>query len=52
MSQTPHCLLERELAVGKVDVAIGGEKSDQANNTANDVFQQVFAVKTQVPPWR
>ena len=27
-------LLERELAVGEVDVVIGGEKSNQANNAA------------------
>jgi hypothetical protein len=27
-------LLERELTVGEVDVVIGGEKSNQANNAA------------------
>ena len=43
-------LLERELAVGEVDVVIGGEKSNQANNIANDGFQQGFAVEPQAPP--
>ena len=43
-------LLERELAVGEGDVVIRGEKSDQTNNTADDGFQQGFAVKTQAPP--
>ena len=46
-------LLERELAVGEVDVVIGGEKSNQANNAAKDGFQQGLAVKPQPPPgWR
>jgi len=35
-------LLERELAVGEVDVVIGGKQRDQANNTANNGFQQAF----------
>ena len=39
-------LLERELAVGEVDMVIGGEKSNQANNG----FQQGFAVEPQPPP--
>ena len=39
-------LLERELAVGEVDVVIGGEKSNQANNG----FQKGFAVEPQPPP--
>ena len=43
-------LLEKELAVGEVDVVIGGEKSDQTNNAADDGFQQGFAVKPQLPP--
>ena len=43
-------LLERELAVGEGDVAIGGEKSNQANNAANNGFQQGFAVEPQPPP--
>jgi hypothetical protein len=43
-------LLERELSVGEGDVVIGGEKSDQTNNTADDGFQQGFAVKPQAPP--
>ena len=38
--------------MGEVDVVIGGEKSYQSNNTANDGFQQGFAVKTQAPPGR
>jgi hypothetical protein len=45
-------LLERELAVGEGDVVIGGEKSDQTNNAADDGFQQGFAVKPQAPPGR
>ena len=45
-------LLERELAVGEVDVVMGGEKSNQANNAADDGFQQGFAVKPQAPPGR
>jgi hypothetical protein len=43
-------LLERELAVGEGDVVIGGEKSNQANNAANNGFQQGFAVEPQPPP--
>ncbi len=43
-------LLERELAVGEVDVVIGGEQSNQANNAANNGFQQGFAVEPQPPP--
>jgi hypothetical protein len=42
-------LLERELAVGEVDVVIGGEKSNQTNNAANNGFQQGFAVEPQPP---
>jgi hypothetical protein len=39
--------------LGQVDVVIGGEKSNQANNTAKDGFQQGLAVKPQLPPgWR
>ena len=46
-------LLEREPAVGEVDVVVGGEKSNQANNAAKDGFQQGLAVKPQPPPgWR
>jgi hypothetical protein len=45
-------LWERELAVGEVDVVIGGEKSNQANNAANNGFQQGFAVEPQPPPGR
>jgi hypothetical protein len=45
-------LLERELAVGEGDVVIGRKKRDQANNTANDGFQQGFAVEPQPPPGR
>ena len=43
-------LLDRELAVGEGDVVIGGEKSNQANNAANNGFQQGFAVEPQPPP--
>jgi hypothetical protein len=42
-------LLERELAVGEGDVVIGREERDQANNTANDGFQDCLAVKPQLP---
>ena len=45
-------LLERELAVGEGDVVIGRKKRNQANNTANDGFQQGFAVEPQPPPGR
>ena len=39
--------------LGEVDVVIGGEKSNQANNAAKDGFQQGLAVKPQPPPgWR
>jgi hypothetical protein len=43
-------LLERELALGEGDVVIGGEERDQANDSANNGFQQGFAVKPQAPP--
>ena len=43
-------LLERELAVGEGDVVIGRKKRDQANDSANNGFQQGFAVKPQAPP--
>ena len=43
-------LLERELALGEGDVVIGGEERDQANNTANNGFQDCLAVKPQPPP--
>jgi hypothetical protein len=43
-------LLERELAVGEGDVVIRGEERDQANNTANDGFQDCLAVKPKSPP--
>jgi hypothetical protein len=45
-------LLERELAVGEVDVVIGRKQSDQANNCSNDGFQQGFAIEPQPPPGR
>ena len=45
-------LLERELAVGEGDVVIGRKQSNQANNNANDGFQQGFAIKPQPPPGR
>ena len=44
-------LLELETgAGGEGDVVIGGEKSNQANNAANNGFQQGFAVEPQPPP--
>jgi hypothetical protein len=43
-------LLERELAVGEVDVVIGRKQSNQANNAANPGFKQGFAVEPQPPP--
>ena len=46
----PPLLLERELAVGEVDVVIGRKQSNQANNTANDGFQDCLAVKPKPPP--
>ena len=39
-----------ELAVGEGDVVIGRKKRDQANNSANNGFQECFAVKPQPPP--
>ena len=45
-------LLDRELAVGEGDVVIGGKQSNQANNAANDGFQQGFAIDPQPPPGR
>ena len=43
-------LLERELAVGEVDVVIGRKQSNQANNTANNGLQNCCAVEPQPPP--
>ena len=43
-------LLERELAVGEGDVVIGRKKRDQANDSANNGFQQGFAVEPKPPP--
>jgi hypothetical protein len=45
-------LLERELAVGEVDVVIGGIQSNQANNAADYGFQKGFAIEPQRPPRR
>ncbi|QPN65874.1 hypothetical protein [Synechococcus sp. CBW1006] len=45
-------LLDRELAVGEGDVVIGRKQSNQANNAANDGFQQGFAIEPQPPPGR
>jgi len=50
MSQTPHCCWRGSWRWGEVDVVIGGKKSNQANNTANNGFQQGFAVEPQPPP--
>ena len=43
-------LWEGENSAWEGDVVIGRKESDQANNTANDGFQQGFAVKPQPPP--
>ena len=43
-------LLERKLALGEGDVVIGGEERDQANNIADDGFQNCLAVKPESPP--
>ena len=48
----PQLLLERELAVGEVDVVIGRKQSNQANNCSNDGFQQGIAIEPQPPPGR
>ena len=45
-------LLERQLAVGEVDVVIGRKQSNQANNSANDGLEQGFAIEPQPPPGR
>ncbi len=45
-------LLDRELAVGEGDVVIGRKQSNQANNSANNGFQQGLAVEPQPPPGR
>ena len=45
-------LLERELAVGEVDVVIGGKQRNQANNTADKGFQQGLAIEPELPPGR
>jgi len=45
-------LRQGELAVGEVDVVIGGEERNQANNSANKGFQQGFAIEPQPPPGR
>ncbi|MFM7674934.1 MAG: hypothetical protein ACKO5F_04990, partial [Synechococcus sp.] len=45
-------LVEGELALGEVDVAIRGEQSDQANNAAEHGFHQGFAVEPQAPQQR
>ena len=45
-------LLERELVLVEVDVVIRGEERNQANNTANNGFQQGFAIKPQPLPGR
>jgi hypothetical protein len=43
---------ETESLSWEVDVVIGRKESDQANNTANDGFQQSFSIKPQPPPGR
>jgi hypothetical protein len=43
---------EGENSAWEGDVVIGRKESDQANNTANDGFQQSFAIEPQPPPGR
>ena len=43
-------LLERDLSLGEGDVVIGRKQRDQANDSANNGFQQGLAVKPQAPP--
>jgi hypothetical protein len=43
---------EWELALGEVDVVIGGIQSNQANNAADYGFQKGFAIEPQRPPRR
>jgi hypothetical protein len=43
-------LLERELTLEEGDVVIRREERDQANNTANNGFQNCFAVEPKPPP--
>ena len=45
-------LLDRELAVGEGDVVIGGEESDQANDTSKGDFDKSFSIKPKPPPGR
>ncbi len=45
-------LLDWELAVGEGDVVIRRKQSNQANNCANNGFQQGFAIEPQPPPGR
>ena len=45
-------LLDRELAVGEGDVVIGGEESDQANDTSKGDFDRSFSIKPKPPPGR
>jgi hypothetical protein len=45
-------LLEWELTVEEGDVVIGRKQSNQANDSANNGFQQGFAVEPQPPPGR
>jgi hypothetical protein len=51
-SDEPDAPLLMELEVGEVDVVIGGEERDQANNSANKGFQQGFVIEPQPPPGR
>ena len=45
-------LLDRELAVGEGDVVIGGDESDQANDTSKGDFDKSFSIKPKPPPRR
>ena len=51
-SDEPHAplLMEQELAAGEVDMVIGRKQSNQANDAANNGFQNSFAVEPQPPP--
>jgi hypothetical protein len=43
---------EGENSAWEGDVVIGSKESDQANNTANEGFQQSFAIEPKPPPGR
>jgi hypothetical protein len=45
-------MLDRELAVREGDVVLGGEESDQANDTSKGEFDKSFSIKPKPPPGR